>query len=93
MKLTNAQVVELYLEEEIVVDGVTLTTVEEGDFSQDHKMQSAELIFTDGEKFYMGDVVREGSPYTDWYYWDDDSDAGVIEVEKREITVTKWVRV
>jgi hypothetical protein len=51
MKLTQKQVNELFFEEEIEVEGVTLTTVEEGDFEQDSKYQSAELIFTDGTVF------------------------------------------
>ncbi|MGN7387762.1 hypothetical protein [Sporosarcina sp. SAFN-015] len=92
IKITQAQVTELFFEEEIEVDGVTLTTVEEGDFEQDGKMQSAELIFTDGTKFYRGTVMRSGSPFTDWYY-DEDTDFGVDEVVKKEVTITRWVAV
>lgn len=92
MKLTQEQVNDLFFEGAIEVDGVTLEVEVEGEFSQDHKWQTAELIFTDGEKFYRSYVTREGSPYTDWYYYDCD-DAEVYEVEKREITVTRWVNV
>lgn len=92
MKLTQKQVNQLFSEEEIEVEGVTLTTVEEGDFEQDGKFQSADIIFTDGEKHYRSYVYRSGSPFTDWYY-EDYGDADVDEVEKREVTVTKWVGV
>ena len=92
MKLTQEQVNELFFEGDIEVDGVTLTTVEEGDFEQDYKFQSAELIFTDGEKFYKSEVIRSGSPFTDWEYVDWGV-ADVYEVEKVEVTVEKWANV
>ncbi|MED0799360.1 hypothetical protein P4T18_18285 [Bacillus inaquosorum] len=92
MKLTQEQLNELFFEEEIEVDGVTFKVVEEGEFEQDGKYQSAELIFTDGEKFYSGYISRSGSPFTDWEY-DDWGDADITEVEKREVVVTKWVAV
>ncbi len=92
MKLTQEQVIELWREEEIEVNGVTLTVVEEGDFEQDDKYQTAELIFTDGEKHYCSYITRSGSPFTDWYY-EDYGDADIFEVEKKEITVTRWVSV
>lgn len=90
MKLTQKQVNELFSEEEIEVDGVTLTTVEEGDFEQDGKYQSAELIFTDGTNFYSSSIMRSGSPFTEWYY-EDYGEASVLEVEKREVFITKWM--
>lgn len=89
--LSQEQVNELFFEEEIEVDGVTYTTVEEGEFEQDGKYQSAQLIFTDGSKFYAGDVTRSGSPFSDWEY--DDWGDGSYEVEQREVVVTKWVAV
>lgn len=92
MKLTQTQINELFFQEEIEVEGVTLTTVEEGDFEQDGKSQSAQIIFTDGEKHYRSYIYRSGSPFTDWYY-DDYGDADIYEVEKREVAVTKWVGV
>jgi hypothetical protein len=92
MKLSQEQINELFFEGEIEVDGVTLTTVEEGDFEQEGKYQSADIIFTDGSKNYRSYVSRSGSPFTDWYY-DDYGDATVDEVEKREVTVVKWVTV
>ena len=92
MKLTAKQAVELFFEGALEVDGVTLTTVEEGEWEQDGKMQYAELIFTDGKKNYSTGLIRGGSPFTDWEYVDW-GDADVFEVEKREITVTKWVAI
>lgn len=92
VKLTQEQLINLYFEEEIEVDGIKYTTVEEGDFEQDGKYQSAELIFTDGTKHYRGYISRSGSPFTDWHY-DDYGDADIDEVEKQEVTVTAWVSV
>lgn len=92
MKLTQKQVNELFFEEELDIDGVTLTTVEEGDFEQDGKYQNAELIFTDGMKFYRAYIYRSGSPFSEWYY-EDYGNADIDEVEKREVTVTKWVAI
>lgn len=92
MKLTEAQIVELYFEGELDVDGTKLTTVHEGSFEQDGKYQTADIIFTDGERYYMSYVVRSGSPFTDWNYVDY-GDADVTEVEKREVTVTEWIEV
>lgn len=92
MKLTQKQVIEIFFEGEIEVDGVKYVTVEEGDFEQDYKYQSAELIFTDGSKHYRTYIKRAGSPFTDWEYVDW-VDADIDEVEQREVTVTRWVSV
>lgn len=92
VKLSQKQLIELYFEEEIEVDGVTYTTVEEGDFEQDGKYQHAELIFTDGNKHYRGHITRSGSPFTDWHYADY-GDAEIDEVEKQEVTVMSWVSI
>jgi hypothetical protein len=92
MKMTNKQAQELFFEEEITIDGITYETVEEGDFEQDGKYQTAELIFTDGTKFYQTEITRSGSPFSDWYY-EDYGDADLIEVEKKEVTITRWVQV
>lgn len=92
MKLTQKQVIRLFFDGEIEHEGKTLKVVEEGEFEQDYKYQSAELIFTDGEKFYSSSVTRSGSPFTDWYY-EDYGDAEVDEVVKKEVTITKWVAV
>ena len=92
MKLTQEQVIELWREEEIEVNGITLTVVEVGDFEQDGKYQYADIIFTDGFKHYRTYITRSGSPFTDWVYVDY-GDAVIDEVEKREVTVTRWVSV
>ncbi len=92
MQLTNEQVIDLFRQGEVDVDGVTLFLSEQGDFEQDGKYQTAEVIFTDGVKYYRTDVTRSGSPFTDWYY-EDYGDADIDEVEKREVTITKWVSI
>lgn len=93
MKLTQAELNYLYLEEEVETsEGITLKTVEEGEFEQDHKHQVAEIVFTDGKNFYRGFVSRSGSPFTDWE-WDDWGDADIVKVEKKEVVVTQWVPV
>lgn len=90
MKLTKKQVNQMFSEGGLEEDGLNLRVVEEGEFEQDYKYQSAEVIFTDGEKFYSATVTRSGSPFTDWYY-EDYGYADITEVEKREVTITKWV--
>lgn len=92
VKLTQTELNEIYSEGEVEVNGVKYTEIEIGEWTQEGKYQSASVIFTDGEKTYRGYVSRSGSPFTDWH-WDDYGDADITEVEKREITITKWVRV
>lgn len=92
MKLTQEQVNDLFIEDEIEVDGVDLTLVERGEFEQDGKYQDADVIFTDGNKHYRSFVTRTGSPFTEWE-WEDYGEAHVEEVEKREVTVTRWMPV
>ena len=92
VKFSQEQINELFFEEEITIGGVKYETVEEGDFEQDGKCQSAELIFTDGTRFFRGWVTRSGSPFTDWHY-DDSGDDEAHEVVKKEVTVTRWVAV
>ncbi len=90
MELTQKQVNQMFFEGGLEEDGLSLVVVEEGEFEQDYKYQTAEIIFTDGEKFYLTYVTRSGSPFTDWYY-EDYGEASIYEVEKREVTVVKWV--
>lgn len=92
MKLSQEQVIELWREEEIEVNGITLSIVEVGEFEQDGKYQDADIIFTDGTKHYRTYITRSGSPFTDWEY-EDYGDAVIDEVEKREVTITRWVSV
>lgn len=98
MKLTVTQLEELYFEGQLELeDGTTLDVVEEGDWVHEHKYQSLEVIFTDGERYYRSHIGRSGSEWTEWLYdselYGAGSTAGVVEVEKREVTVTRWVRV
>lgn len=92
VKISQEQINDLFFEGEITVDGVRYETVEEGEFEQDGKMQSAELIFTDGNKFFRGYIYRTGSPFTDWHY-EDYGDDDAHEVEKKEVVITKWVAI
>ncbi|MDQ0174433.1 hypothetical protein [Bacillus chungangensis] len=89
MKITQEQINELFFEGEIEVNGAKYKTVEEGDFEQGVKYQTAHLIFTDGKKHYLSYVTRSGSPFTDWEY-EDWNDAAVYEVEQREVVVKEW---
>lgn len=93
VKLTRRQLIELMLEETLTTDaGVTLDVVETGVWDgADEKYQSLELIFTDGVRFYSGEVIRSGSYFSDWNY-EDYGDADIVEVRKvtRTITVERW---
>lgn len=89
-KMTLEEVTQLFFEEEIEIAGVKYTTVEEGDFEQDGKMQYARLIFTDGDTFFRTYISRSGSPFTDWYY-EDYGDADIDIVTKQTITIEEWV--
>jgi hypothetical protein len=95
MNLTVSELEELYFEGEIEKDGKTFKVVEEGDWTHEHKCQSKEIIFTDGESFYRGYVGRSGSEWTDWNYdseiYGADDKADIDEVEKKEVVVVKWV--
>ena len=94
MKLTIDQLEDLYFEGGSEVDGNTLGVIEEGEWEQDHKFQTLEIIFTDGIKHYAGDVGRSGSPFTDWIYDSEihgaDTPADIVEVKQVEITKTVW---
>ncbi|GAA0348217.1 hypothetical protein GCM10008931_44380 [Oceanobacillus oncorhynchi subsp. oncorhynchi] len=96
MKITTAQLEELYHEESLTLDSKELSILEKGEWEQDHKFQTAELIFTDGEKFYRGYIGREGSPFTDWTYTSEfspDLIETIDEVEKKSVTIEKWVKI
>lgn len=89
VKLTQSELNEIFSEGEIEVNGVKYVEVEIGEWTQDYKYQNAAVVFTDGEKTYRGYVTRSGSPFTDWH-WNDFGAADILEVEKREVTITKW---
>lgn len=93
LKLTQEELLHIFDEDTVVTqEGVTLVIVERGEFEQDGKYQSAELIFTDGDKYYSSEVVRSGSPFTEWDY-DDYGDASISEVQKVSVVVERWVAV
>lgn len=92
IKLTQAQVNELFSEGGGEFDGVGYEVIEEGEFSQDYKYQTAAVIFTDGERNYRSYITRSGSPFSDWHY-EDHGMADIDVVEKREVTVSRWVAV
>ncbi|PFW43757.1 hypothetical protein [Priestia megaterium] len=95
MKLTIGQLEDLWREESLELEnGTELSVVEEGEWVHDHKYQHAEVIFTDGEKFYSGYIGRSGSDFTYWSYDSEmhgkDSQADISEVVKATITKEIW---
>lgn len=73
--------------------------VETTEWTQDHKYQTRDVIFKDKEtgKFYEIYESRSGSYHSDWFYdheyWKTDNDVPTpVEVKKKEVTITKWVR-
>jgi hypothetical protein len=95
MKLTYEEVENIHFNGGITKDDKELSVVEEGEWISEHKCESMQLIFTDGEKFYETYVGRSGSDFTYYSYdseiYGSDSIADITEVEKREVTVVKWV--
>lgn len=91
-KMTQEEVIQLWREEEIEIDGVVYRTHEEGEWEQDDKFQFCDIIFTDGTKFYRASISRSGSPFTDWHY-EDWGTADIDEVEQKEVITTAWVTV
>ncbi|MED0863763.1 hypothetical protein [Bacillus safensis] len=77
------------------IDGTSYEVVEESEWEHDHKHQTKNVIFTDGNKYYQGEIGR--SEWTDWTYDSEllgaDDPADIYEVEKREVVVLKWVAV
>lgn len=98
MKLTYGQVEEILFEYSLETEGIVFTMIEEGEWEQDSKSQYKDFVFSDGEKFFRATVGRSGSPFTDWTY---DSEIygreslfdSIVEVEKVEVVVTKWIEV
>lgn len=95
VKLTIRELEDLALEGDFTTDaGVELRVIERGDWIHDHKFQSREIIFTDGERFYSGEISRSGSEFTDWTYdselCGEDAQAEITEVAKVPITSYVW---
>lgn len=97
LQITKKQLEDLYLEGGVEIDGKEIEVIEEGEWEQDHKYQSLELIFTDGKKNYRGYISRSGSPFTDWTYdselYGADDIEDIDEVVQKAVTVTRWVAV
>lgn len=97
IEVLTSELEDLYSEgETTTATGVTLKVVESGEWEQDHKTQSATLVFTDGEKHYHGTVGRSGSYHSGWDYDSyicGDSVESIVEVEAREVTSIEWVAV
>ncbi|WP_395606253.1 hypothetical protein [Bacillus velezensis] len=97
VKFTIEQLEDMAFEGGIDIGDVTYTVVEESEWEHGHKYQSKTVIFTDGNKHYRGELGRSGSEWTYWTYdseiYGADDPAEITEVEKREVTVTKWVAV
>ena len=78
-----------------VLDGYEI--IEEGEWTQDSKMQYQEFIIKHLEtgKFYSFEHSRSGSPFTEWDYdmREYPREYKLDEVEKKEVTTIKWVLV
>ncbi|MEY8748911.1 hypothetical protein [Alkalicoccobacillus gibsonii] len=97
MKMTQKELETLYMESYATLkDGTELKLVEEDEWTQDGKYQQLNLVFTDYDKYYSGNIGRHGDPFQGWEFDSDlfgGQDAEVYEVEKKEVITTKWVTV
>lgn len=97
IEVLTSELEELYSEGETTTnDGVTLKVVESGEWEQDHKSQSATMVFTDGEKYYHASIGRSGSYHSDWDYDSEiygNRSEEVTEVVSREVVRNEWVAV
>lgn len=92
VKMTNKQLISLWREEELEIEGVTYTLVEQDEWDgAGEKYQTMAVVISDGERFYSGTITKSGSYFTDWNY-DDYGNADIMEVTKvtRTIEVTRW---
>jgi len=69
--------------------------IEIGDWIDEGKYQFCNIIFEHEGKFWSTDVRRGGSYFSEYYYDFEEGKTGlfVAEVEKVEVTVTKWQKV
>ncbi|MCP9282997.1 hypothetical protein [Bacillus safensis] len=97
VKMTIEQLEDMTFEGGIDIDGTSYEVVEESEWEHGHKHQTKNVIFTDGDKYYRGEIGRSGSEWTDWTYDSEllgaDDPADIYEVEKKEVVVLKWVAV
>jgi hypothetical protein len=94
LELKQSELEDLYFEGLIEKGNTTYEVVEEGDWTHDHKHQSATFIFTDGERYFRGYAGRSGSEWTEWTYDSEmygDETVKVYEVVKKEVTRYEWV--
>lgn len=95
MELTYREIENIYFDGGITKEGKELTLIEQGEWVQEHKYQTLEIIISDGEKYYATDIGRSGSEFSYYTYdselYGNDEIADVVEVEKRKITIEKWV--
>jgi hypothetical protein len=92
VKMTNKQLIELWREDSLEIDGVNYEISETGDWDgASEKYQTLDVVFTDGERFYSGTITKSGSYFSYWEYVDY-GDAVINEVTKvtRTIEVTRW---
>lgn len=93
LKLTVSELEDLTIEGEITTEaGVNLNVVKDGRWVSEGKFESKTVIFTDGQRHYRGEVMREGSPFTD-YTWGSEWDGGnadIEEVAQVERTILVW---
>lgn len=95
MKLTIGQLEDIWREEYLELDdGTELTLVETGDWDDQGKFQTKQVVFTDGGNFYAGYVERSGSHFTHYDFGSDiygsGSLADIDEVTKVEVVTYEW---
>jgi hypothetical protein len=89
MKLTQAQLNELFAKEALESNGAKLISLKQGDWVQKGKWQKSEIIFTNGEKNFKGILTRSGSVKEGWEM-EDYGDAEIDEVRKVKKTIDFW---
>jgi hypothetical protein len=90
MKFTHKQLERILFDRNIEADGKTIELVEESEWVHGGKEEEKRIIFTDGEKFYMGYVGRFYSTYLrDYTYYSEylshsPINEHVVEVKKKK---------
>lgn len=71
------------------MDGIDAfdTVIEEGDWTQDAKMQFSEDIVEYEGQYYMISQSRSGSPFTDWHY----EEPEITKVTRSEKIIVKII--
>lgn len=93
LKLLNSELEELFDNGYVTLeDGLILERLETGNWIDDGKTQYAEVIFTDGKKYYKALMSRSGS-YDSGYSYSSEYFEGLIyveEVRRTHKTVLYW---